>query len=77
MRNSFWLEVDYFVDCILNDQAPAVDVREGARNVAACLAGVEAARTRKPTARFAVGQRTLKLATQVVKNLNFAVGESP
>jgi len=48
MKNPFWQEVDYFVTCILNDQTPAVDVREGARNVAACLAGVEAARTGKP-----------------------------
>jgi len=50
MKNSFWQEVDYFVSCILGDQSPAVDVREGARNVAACLAGVEAARTGKPVA---------------------------
>ena len=49
-KESFWQEVDYFVTCILNDQTPAVDVREGARNVAACLAGVEAARTGKPVA---------------------------
>ena len=50
MKNPFWQEVDYFVTCILDDQTPAVDVREGARNVAACLAGVEAARTGKPVA---------------------------
>ena len=48
MKNAFWQEVDHFVTCILNDETPAVDAREGARNVAACLAGVEAARTGKP-----------------------------
>jgi predicted dehydrogenase len=49
MKNSFWQEVDYFVACIQNGETPAVDVREGARNVAACLAGVESAKTGRPT----------------------------
>ena len=42
-RNPLWQEVDYFLECLDTGSAPAVDVREGARNVAACLAGVEAA----------------------------------
>jgi predicted dehydrogenase len=50
VKNPFWQEVDYFVTCILSDETPAVDVREGARNVAACLAGVEAARAGEPVA---------------------------
>ena len=48
MKNSFWQEVDYFVTCIQKGETPAVDAREGARNVAACLAGVESAKTGKP-----------------------------
>jgi UDP-N-acetyl-2-amino-2-deoxyglucuronate dehydrogenase len=48
LKDSFWQEIDYFVDCILKNQAPVIDAREGARNVAACLAGVEATRTGKP-----------------------------
>jgi predicted dehydrogenase len=47
LKNSFWQEVDHFVDCIKNEKVPDVDVREGARNVAACLAGVEAAASGK------------------------------
>ncbi len=48
MKDSFWQEVDYFIECIMNDETPAVDVRAGARNVAACLAGVESAKTGRP-----------------------------
>ena len=48
MKNSFWQEVDYFVTCLQKGETPAVDVREGARNVAACLAGVESAKTGRP-----------------------------
>ena len=48
MKDSFWQEVDYFVECIINNQNPAVDAREAGRNVSACLAGVESARTGKP-----------------------------
>lgn len=54
MKDAFWQQIDDFVECILNDQNPAEDVREAARIVAACLAGVESARTGKPVtpARF-------------------------
>lgn len=45
MKNSFWQEVDHFIECLKAGKSPAVDVYEGARNVAACLAGVEAANT--------------------------------
>ena len=48
VRNPFWQEVDYFLECLDAGVTPAVDVREGARNVAACLAGVEAAATGRP-----------------------------
>ena len=48
MKNAFWQEVDYFIECLDAGDTPAVDVREGARNVAACLAGVEAAATGRP-----------------------------
>ncbi|MBI1929321.1 Gfo/Idh/MocA family oxidoreductase [Candidatus Poribacteria bacterium] len=47
MKNSFWQEVDHFIECLKAGKSPAVDVYEGARNVAACLAGVEAANTGK------------------------------
>ncbi len=54
LKNPLWQESDYFAKCIVKDETPDVDVREGARNVAACLAGVEAAKTGKPVipARF-------------------------
>ena len=48
MKDPFWQEIDYFVKCIQMDQTPEIDVREGARNVAACIAGVEASETGKP-----------------------------
>ncbi len=48
VRNPFWQEVDHFLQCLDAGATPAVDVREGARNVAACLAGVEAAASGKP-----------------------------
>ncbi len=53
-KDAFWQHIDEFVECILNDQNPEEDVREAARIVAACLAGVESARTGKPVvpARF-------------------------
>lgn len=48
VRNPFWEEVDHFIACIRNNQNPMVDVREGARNVAACLACDESVRTGQP-----------------------------
>lgn len=50
LKDSFWAEVDHFLECLQTDTRPIVDVREGARNVAACLAAVEAARTARPVA---------------------------
>jgi predicted dehydrogenase len=44
-KNPFWAEVDHFLECLQTGAPFDVDVREGARNVAACLAAVEAART--------------------------------
>ena len=46
-QNTFCQEVDYLLTCLESYQRPEVDVYEGARNIAACLAGVEAARTGK------------------------------
>jgi UDP-N-acetylglucosamine 3-dehydrogenase len=48
VKSSFWSEVDHFVECLLTGASFDVDVREGARNVAACLAAVEAMRTERP-----------------------------
>jgi predicted dehydrogenase len=48
MKNAFWREVDHLIECLMRGEAPEVDVYEGARNVAACLAGVEAAATGRP-----------------------------
>ena len=50
LKDSFWAEVDHFIECVQTDTTPIVDVREGARNVAACLAAVEASRTGRPVA---------------------------
>jgi predicted dehydrogenase len=50
LKDSFWAEIDHFVECLESDTTPIVDVREGARNVAACLAAVEAAKTGQPVA---------------------------
>ncbi|MGD8240649.1 MAG: Gfo/Idh/MocA family oxidoreductase [Armatimonadota bacterium] len=50
LKDSFWAEVDHFIECIQSATTPIVDVREGARNVAACLAAVEASKTRRPVA---------------------------
>ncbi len=47
MKNPFWQEVDHFIECLKTGKSPNVDVYEGARIVAACLAGVEAAETGK------------------------------
>jgi predicted dehydrogenase len=48
VKNSFWAEVDHLVECLITGAPFDVDVREGARNVAACLAAVEAARSGRP-----------------------------
>ena len=50
LKDSFWAEVDHFLECLQRDEQPIVDVREGARNVAACLAAVEASKTGRPVA---------------------------
>jgi UDP-N-acetylglucosamine 3-dehydrogenase len=47
LKNSFWQEVDHFIACLKAGKSPIVDVYEGARNVSACLAGIEAAQTGK------------------------------
>ena len=46
-QNTFCQKVDYLLMSLESYQRPEVDVYEGARNIAACLAGVEAARTGK------------------------------
>jgi predicted dehydrogenase len=53
-KNPFWAEVDHFLASLRSGEPFDVDAREGARNVAACLAAVEAARTGRPVrpARF-------------------------
>jgi predicted dehydrogenase len=48
VKDSFASEVDHFVACLQSGTPFDVDVREGARNVAACLAAVEAMRTGLP-----------------------------
>ncbi len=48
VKNPFWQEVDHFIECLQAGKSPIVDVYEAARNVAACLAGIEAAKTGKP-----------------------------
>jgi predicted dehydrogenase len=50
LKDSFWDEVDDLLECLQNDTKPIVDAREGARNVAACLAAVEASKTGRPVA---------------------------
>src|SRR5207244_3122772 len=47
-KNPFWAEVDHFLECLRSGAPFDVDVREGARNVSACLAAVEAARVGHP-----------------------------
>jgi len=47
VKNPFWQEVDHLIDCLKTGRTPNVDVYEGARIVAACLAGVEASKTGK------------------------------
>lgn len=41
-------EIDHFCQCILEDRRPLIDELEGARTVAACVAGIEAATTGRP-----------------------------
>jgi predicted dehydrogenase len=48
VKNSFWSEVDHFVACLRTGVPFDVDAREGARNVAACLAAVEAMHHGRP-----------------------------
>lgn len=38
----------HFEDCIVNDKQPLVDVREGAKGIATCVAAWESVRTGKP-----------------------------
>jgi predicted dehydrogenase len=41
-------ELDHFLDCLDADRPPMIDVRDGARTVAACLAVAESMTTGKP-----------------------------
>jgi predicted dehydrogenase len=41
-------ELEHFLDCLDADQPPMIDVRDGARTVAACLAVVESLETGRP-----------------------------
>ena len=45
---TFGEEMAHFVDCILNDGTPLVDVRDGAKSAATCIAGAESIETGKP-----------------------------
>lgn len=45
---TFEEEMAHFVDCILNDQTPMIDVRDGAKSAATCIAGGESIETGKP-----------------------------
>ena len=46
--NSFALEIAHFVECVREDKRPAIDVVEGAKAVAVCLASIRSAQERKP-----------------------------
>ncbi len=48
--NSHALELAHMVDCIRHDRQPLVDVVEGAKGVAVCLAAIRSAREGKPIA---------------------------
>jgi predicted dehydrogenase len=52
VQSSFGLpwgdEMAHFVDCVLEDREPMVDVVHGAQTIAALCAGIESARTGKP-----------------------------
>ena len=42
----------HFIECVLGGQKPMIDVREGAKTVAALVAGVESAESGKPVKVF-------------------------
>jgi len=46
--NSHEREISHFVECVREDKPPLVDVVEGAKAVAVCLAGIRSAREGRP-----------------------------
>ena len=51
-QDSIQLVSAHFIECILGGQGPMIDVREGAKTVAALVAGVESAESGKPVKVF-------------------------
>ncbi len=45
---TFGEEMGHFVDCILNDKTPMIDLRDGAKSAATCIAGGESVETGRP-----------------------------
>jgi predicted dehydrogenase len=46
--NSHALEIAHFVECVRTDKQPLIDVVEGAKAVAVCMASIRSAQERKP-----------------------------
>ncbi len=46
--DSFALEIAHFVDCVRQNKQPLIDVVEGAKAVAVCVAAIRSAQERKP-----------------------------
>ena len=51
-QDSIRLVSTHFIECVLGGQRPMIDVREGAKTVAALVAGVESAESGKPVKVF-------------------------
>ena len=51
-QDSMQLVGAHFIECVLGGQKPMIDVREGAKTVAALVAGVESAESGKPVKVF-------------------------
>jgi len=51
-QDSIRLVSAHFIECVLDGQRPIIDVREGAKTVAALVAGVESAESGKPVKVF-------------------------
>ena len=51
-QDSIRLVSAHFIECVLGGQRPMIDVREGAKTVAALVAGVESAESGKPVKVF-------------------------
>lgn len=44
----FFKELSHFIDCIINDKSPLIDIREGAKTVATCIAAADSIKTGEP-----------------------------